>query len=121
MGEEKDGYSKMDYREIGGRIRLARQRKSITQERLAELCGVGTPHISHIETGNTIPSLKIFVAIVNALGCSADELLCLELKNAKPVLAGRIAQTLADCSEEELRVISDTVSALKDSLRKQGK
>lgn len=109
----------MDYREIGGRIRLARQRKGITQERLAELCGVGTPHISHIETGNTIPSLKIFVAIVNALDCSADELLCLELKDAKPVLAGRIAQMLEDCSEEELCVISDMVVALKDSLRRR--
>ncbi len=121
MRAEKDGYAEMDYREIGGRIRLARQRKGITQERLAELCGVGTPHISHIETGNTIPSLKIFVAIVNALDCSADELLCLELKDAKPVLAGRIAQMLEDCSEEELCVISDMVVALKDSLRRRGK
>ena len=94
----------VDYREIGSRIRMARLRKGMTQERLAELSGVGTPHISHIETGNTIPSLKIFVAIINALECSADELLCLE-----------------DCSQEEMRVIADVVAALKDSLRRRDK
>ena len=111
----------VDYREIGSRIRTARLRKGMTQERLAELSGVGTPHISHIETGNTIPSLKIFVAIINALDCSADELLCLELKDARPVLSERIAKTLEDCSQEEMRVIADVVATLKDSLRRRDK
>ena len=46
---------------LGKRIRVARQRKKITQERLGELIGVGTTHISHIETGGVLPSMKTFV------------------------------------------------------------
>ena len=52
-----------------------RSKKNITQERLGEMIGVGTTHVSHIETGNTMPSMKTFVKIINALECSADELL----------------------------------------------
>ncbi len=37
-------------------------------------------HISHIETGNSVPSVKTLIDIINALDCSADELLCIEIK-----------------------------------------
>ena len=60
---------------LGKRIRAMRSKKNITQERLGEMIGVGTTHVSHIETGNTMPSMKTFVKIINALECSADELL----------------------------------------------
>lgn len=42
----------IDYKYIGARIRAIRMEKKITQEQLAEAVGVGTSHISHIETGN---------------------------------------------------------------------
>ena len=64
-----------DCTNLGKRIRAMRSKKNITQERLGEMIGVGTTHVSHIETGNTMPSMKTFVNIVNALECSADELL----------------------------------------------
>lgn len=109
----------IDYQSIGVRIRAVRIEKGLTQEQLAERAGVGTTHVSHIETGNTIPSLKVFIDIINTLGCSADELLCLEVKQAKPIFTGWIAQALEDCGEKETRIITDTVLALKASLRKQ--
>lgn len=64
-----------DCTNLGKRIRAMRVRKNITQERLGEMIDVGTTHVSHIETGNTMPSMKTFVKIINALECSADELL----------------------------------------------
>lgn len=48
----------IDYKQIGVKIRKARLEKKITQEQLAALADVGVTHISHIETGNTIPSIK---------------------------------------------------------------
>ncbi len=47
----------------------------MTQEYLAELVDVSPNHISVIERGVKIPRLDTFVAIANALGVSADELL----------------------------------------------
>jgi transcriptional regulator with XRE-family HTH domain len=64
-----------DCANIGPRIRAARIRQKLTQEKLGQIIGVGTTHISHIETGSTLPSMDTFVRILNALGCSADELL----------------------------------------------
>ena len=61
----------IDYKSIGVRIRAVRLEKKLTQEQLAEAAGVGVTHISHIETGNSVPSLQVMVDIINALGCSA--------------------------------------------------
>ena len=44
----------IDYKTIGNRIRERRIRIGFSQEKLAEMCNVGTTHISHIETGNCI-------------------------------------------------------------------
>ncbi|MCM1500829.1 MAG: helix-turn-helix domain-containing protein [Clostridium sp.] len=108
----------IDYKTIGGKIRKRRIACNLSQEKLAELCDVGTTHISHIETGNCIPSLKVFIAILNALACSADELLCDELDRAEYAYASEISGILEDCSSHELMIITDTIQALKASLRK---
>ena len=109
---------RVDYLEIGQRIRAARQKKGITQEKLAEMVGAGTTHISHIETGNTIPSIKMFIAIVNSLDVSADQLLCDSLKNSKHVYHGELAEVTEDCTENEIRVIVQTIKSMKNVLRK---
>lgn len=82
----------IDYLDIGKRIRKARVQKGITQEQLADLVCSGTTHISHIETGNTIPSLKTFLAIVNALGVSPDELLCGNSKSSSHIFKRSIVK-----------------------------
>lgn len=108
----------IDYKTIGSKIRKRRIACNLSQEKLAELCEVGTTHISHIETGNCIPSLKVFIAILNALSCSADELLCDELQNVEHAYTSEISEILEDCSSHELMIITDTIQALKHSLRK---
>ena len=108
----------VDYKDIGRRIRTARLAKSMTQEKLAEAVGVGVTHISHIETGNTIPSLQVLIDIINALDCSADELLCIEVKKARPQYNDWLGEILTDCSQQEIKLITDVVLGLKDSLRR---
>ena len=109
----------IDYRTIGRRIRERRLHAGFSQEKLAELCNVGTTHISHIETGNCIPSLKTFISIVNALSCSADEILCDELENAESTYSAEISDLLEDCDSRELMIMTDTLISLKRSLRKR--
>ncbi len=64
-----------DYSAVGTCIHAMRMKKNLTQEQLGELVGVGTTHISHIETGTAFPSFQTFVKLVNVLECSADDLL----------------------------------------------
>ena len=108
----------IDYKSIGARIRTVRLAKKMTQEQLAEAAGVGVTHISHIETGNSIPSLQVMIDIINALDCSADELLCMEIGQARPLLDSWLSELVADCDDTEVKLIADMVVSLKSSLRR---
>ena len=108
----------IDYADIGSRIRAVRLERKMTQEQLANAVNLGVTHISHIETGSSIPNLQSFIAILNALNCSADELLCRELITTRGISNHWLIDLVADCTTEETKVLSDTLIAVKRSLRK---
>ena len=108
----------IDYASIGQKVKQIRLSKGVTQEQLAEAVGVGVTHISHLETGSGVVSLKVFLAIVNYLRCSADELLCKEITTARPIVDHWLVELVEDCDKTEIKIIADTVSALKQTLRK---
>ena len=83
----------VDYRDIGSRIRAVRLDQKMTQEQLAEAVGVGVTHISHIE-------------------------LCIEVEQARPLLNSWLSDLVADCNTTEVKLITDTVVSLKNSLRR---
>jgi transcriptional regulator with XRE-family HTH domain len=108
----------IDFESIGKKVKQIRLRKGVTQEQLAEAVGVGVTHISHLETGSGTVSLKVFLAIVNYLDCSADEILCKEINTARPIVDNWLAELVADCDATEVKIIADTVTTLKQTLRK---
>lgn len=108
----------IDYTFIGQRIRQKRIERGITQEKLSELAGIGPSHMSHIESGSTVPSFEVFISILNALNCSADELLCREVIAAKPVCENWLLELIEDCDATEIKILSDTLVSLKAILRK---
>ena len=108
----------IDYASIGQKVKSIRLSKGVTQEQLAEAVGVGVTHISHLETGSGTVSLKVFLAIVNYLECSADEILCKEITTARPIVNSWLAEMVADCDQTEVKIIADTVTTLKQTLRK---
>lgn len=108
----------IDYASIGQKVKQIRLSKGVTQEQLAEAVGVGVTHISHLETGSGTVSLKVFLAIVNYLECSADEILCKEIKTARPLLNSWLSELVADCDNTEMKILSDIVIAAKQTLRK---
>ncbi len=108
----------IDYKDIGQRIKQVRQQNGLTQEKLSEKIGVGPSHMSHIESGKTVPSFEVFIAILNALNCSADELLCRELPVTKPLLHSWLSEMIADCDDVETKIVTDIVKATLQTLRK---
>lgn len=108
----------IDYQSMGVKIKQARLSRGVTQEQLAEAAGVGVTHISHIETGSGTVSLKVFLAIINYLECSADEILCKEIKVDRPLVNSWLSELVEDCGETEVKIIADTVTALRRSLRR---
>ncbi len=108
----------IDYADIGQRIKQKRIEKGLTQEKLSELIGVGPSHMSHIEGGTTVPSFEVFIKLLNVLDCSGDELLCREVKAAKPFRDNWLTALMEDCDTTEAKILSDTLVSLKATLRK---
>lgn len=107
----------VDYSGIGAQIRALRKERNMTQEQLAEAAGLGATHVSHVENGTTKLSVRALIAIINALDCSADELLCVEVAQAKAARSNWITPLVEDCNEVEVKLITDTIIALKRSMR----
>lgn len=108
----------VDYKLLGKRIKIARINAELNQEELAELVKISPTHMSNIETGTTRVSLQAVVRLANALSVSSDDLLCDSVIKSSVQFKNHINMLLEDCNEYEIRVISDIVSTLKDTLRR---
>ena len=102
----------LDYKAIGKRIKIARIKADLTQERLAEMVEISPTHMSNIETGTTRVSLTAIVSLANALSVTVDDLLCDSVVKSKVQFEKDIAGILADCDEYEIRIVKDMAQAL---------
>ena len=66
---------KTDYVLIGERIKFCRQKRSLTQERLAEMVELTPGFISLIETGKKRASLETLLSLCRALNITLNDLL----------------------------------------------
>ena len=108
----------LNYEAIGIRIQRLRKEKRLTQQKLAEMSDQDPSNISHIERGATKLSLPTIVNIANALDVTVDYFLCDSLESAT-VPYDRIAtEILSDCSHRERIIITETMIAMKEILRK---
>ena len=65
----------MDKLTMGDRIREAHKHKGFTQEHLAEMLDISVESVSHIERGSRLPSMQVFIKLIEVLNVSADYLL----------------------------------------------
>lgn len=66
---------KIDYVEIGKRIRVVRKAQGMTQEEASERCDITSSYYGNIERGNKKMSVETLAKITKGLGVTADELL----------------------------------------------
>lgn len=108
---------KVDYAAIGRRIREERKKKKLSQEQLSEKADLSPVHLSHIETANTKLSLPVLISLANALDVSSDTLLCDSIKASDKAYTNSILYELDDCTNKELKLLSDSVKAIKAAYR----
>ena len=65
----------MDKLTMGDRIKETRKKCCLTQEQLAEKLDISVEYVSQIERSLKIPSMQIFIKLVEILDVSADYLL----------------------------------------------
>ena len=111
----------INYKKLGKRISIARKKKHLTQEVLAEKVDCSPSFISYVETGRKEPSLERFVQIANTLECTADELLIDSLWNNMTVRGNKFSVLMEDCEQFETQILYDVIGAMKAALRKYAK
>ena len=98
-------------RAAGPRLRLARQARGLSQQHLAGMAGVTRQAVSAVESGHSDPSLRVALALSDALGMTVEELFG-PGDPAAPVLARPVAAAGAEGSRVALAAIGDGLVAL---------
>lgn len=106
----------MDKAELGKRIREARNNAGLTQEVLAEKADIGVMYLGEIERGLKMPSLKIFIKLVEALDISADYLLRDEVSAGKTFVYDEITQKLEGLTPKQRKGAVDILNAYLKTL-----
>lgn len=101
----------MDQMVLGQRIREARKKKRLTQERLAEIANIGVMYLGEIERGQKMPSLKILCKIIEALDISADYLLRDVVPTGKEYVLDEITAKLIDLTPQQRKTAVDILEA----------
>jgi transcriptional regulator with XRE-family HTH domain len=89
---------------LGPRIRDLRRARGLTQERIAEQTGIKAESISRIETGAAVPDLRTLVALADALGVPAGEVLALPATEADDELTVLVGMW-SDLSPNDKRLL----------------
>ena len=110
---------RIDTKELGNRIRLARTEKNMSQLVLAEACGISVPYVSDIERGKKCFSVDILLRIAQALQVSTDWLLRLDNPRTDYAYNAEAAELLADCTKEEAALLLDLMDSTKKIIRKR--
>lgn len=96
---------------MGLKVKIMRERAKLTQEQLAEECGVSWRTISNLERGLVVPDLTMLRSIAQKFNASVDDML--ELKSISNKSPARIAKELK--LYEEIKVLnSKTLDFLLD-------
>ncbi|MBE6701944.1 MAG: XRE family transcriptional regulator [Ruminococcaceae bacterium] len=101
----------MDKKTLGGRIREARKNANLTQETLAEKADIGAIYLGEIERGLKMPSVSVFVKIVEALEVSADYLLRDAVSSGKVYVLDEIMKKMEEFTPKQRKTVSDILDA----------
>lgn len=101
----------MDKLAFGKKLREARQMKGYTQQTLAENADIGNVYLGEIERGLKMPSLNIFVKLIEALDISADYILRDELTSGKEYIYDEITQKFKNLTPKQRKTATDLLDA----------
>ena len=111
--------SEINYVLLGKRIREIRIQMKLSQSALAEMSGLSTRYISHIETARKKASLSSLVSIADAVGISIDEILYGNQAAYKTDYQLDIILLIENCTPSEKRylylMINSVISILRDN------
>ncbi|NVN97609.1 helix-turn-helix transcriptional regulator [Candidatus Nomurabacteria bacterium] len=101
---------------LGYRIRLLRNSRGLSQEKLAELAGVHPTYISEVELGKANASISVFDGIALGLGVSLSELVEVQDGDEDIALITLVSR-IRGFDEHQRRVFVETATALLNGMQ----
>lgn len=101
----------MDKIVLGRRLRESRIKRGYTQQALAKKADIGEVYLGEIERGLKMPSMNIFIKIIEALDISADYVLRDELSSGSTYIFDEITDKLKDLSPQQRKTAADILDA----------
>ena len=101
----------MDKISLGKRLRETRIQKGYTQQALAKAADIGVVYLGEIERGLKMPSMSIFIKIVETLDISADYVLRDELTSGSPFICSEISDKLKNLTPRQRKAAADILDA----------
>ncbi len=95
----------IDYKLIGERIKEARRKAGISQEKLGEIMDVATAYISRVERGSSQVNLKRLSQISIALSTPIEQLINGTAVESKNYLNKEFQDLLNKCSKDKQKLI----------------
>ena len=105
----------LDYVIIGKRLRDARIRKNLTQEKVSEMLGVSVAFLSRIERGYSHINLNRLNELCHILEISEGYVLTGASSNSTAYLDSEFSNLLKSCSPEKQKLIYDIAKVIVDS------
>ncbi len=103
---KKDGaFARPQLRDLGRQIRILRERRGLSLNRLARQSGVSVTGIRNIELGRANSGLLTVVAILDVLGVSIDELVGMARRAGKTVFVSRASAKHTEPLQRQLSEI----------------
>lgn len=97
-------------------IRTERMNRDWSQKDLAERTGISCSRISSIEKGKSVISVDFLIRLSEAFEMPVQYLVTGTMSAGEN--GGAVLREISDCSDQELLIIADSISAIKRSLRK---
>lgn len=101
-------------KQIGSRIKAARERIGYTQEKFAEKTGLSIQHVSNLERGIAGPSLQVVIKICKVLDVSCDYLL-LGRSGSKDI--SKVESNLADLTPDQLFIVEKGIYIILEAFK----
>ena len=112
--EYKGGPSvELDYHMIGRRVARRRKQHSLTQARVAEICGISEQYLSNIERAASIPSTEVVMRLSLALDTTPDAFLVGTARPAGEEWRG-VAELLRGMTPRKLELARSFLTWLSD-------
>ena len=88
--------------DFGLRLKELRIKKGITQSQLAEISGIDSKHLSHIETGRSFPKANLIEKFASALDVHYTEFFKTKHLNDRNTILKEIDKILKKADDENL-------------------